>query len=122
MERFDKKNPKLHFRELAQLKQEGSPNAYITEFQKLAVTVSDISKQRFVMLFIEGLLEPLHGWVKAFKLETLQDVIVRTRDMEGAVPKTNFFSKPFIPQKGKDKKPTGKEGTGKERLDEATRN
>ena len=35
------------------------------------------------MLFIEGLLEPLRGWVKAFKTETLQDVIVKTRDMEG---------------------------------------
>jgi hypothetical protein len=122
MERFDKKDPELHFRELAQLKQEGSPDTYITEFQKLAVIVSDISEQRLVMLFIEGLLEPLRGWVKDFKPETLQDAIVRTRDMEGTVPKTKIFSKPFIPQKGKDKKPTGKEGTGKERLDEATRN
>jgi hypothetical protein len=42
--------------------------------------------------------------------------------MEGAIPKTNTFSKPFIPQKGKDKKPPMKEETGKERLDEATRN
>jgi hypothetical protein len=42
--------------------------------------------------------------------------------MEGAVPKTKTFSKPFIPQKGKDKKPPLKEGTGKERLDEATWN
>ena len=42
--------------------------------------------------------------------------------MEGTVPKTKIFSKPFIPQKGKDKMPTGKEGTRKERLDEATRN
>jgi hypothetical protein len=122
MERFDKKDPKLHFKELAQLKQEGSPDAYITEFQKLAVMVSDISEQRLVMLFIEGLLEPLRGWVKDFKPETLQDAIVRTRDMEGAVPKTKFFSKPFIPQKSKDKKPPGKEGTGKEKLDEATKN
>jgi hypothetical protein len=45
MERFDKKDPELHFRELAQLKQEGSSDAYITEFQKLAVTVSDISSK-----------------------------------------------------------------------------
>jgi hypothetical protein len=48
----------------------------------------------------------------------LKDAIVRTRDIEGAVPKTNFFPKPFIPQKRKDKNPPGKEGTGKERLDE----
>jgi hypothetical protein len=74
------------------------------------------------MLFIEGLLEPLCGWVKDFNPETLQDVIVRTRDMEGAVPKTKKKSKPFIPQKIKNKNPPGKEGIGKEILDEATNN
>jgi hypothetical protein len=82
----------------------------------------DIFKQRLVLLFIEGLLEPLRGWVKDIKPETLQDSVVRTRDMEGAVPKTNLFSKPFVPQKHKDKKPPGKEGTCKESLDEETRN
>jgi hypothetical protein len=99
MERFDKKDPELHFRELAQLKQEGSPDAYITEFQKLAVTVSDISEQRLVMLFIEGLLEPLHGWVKDFKPETLQDAIVRTRDMEGKSLKPKFSPNPLFHRK-----------------------
>jgi hypothetical protein len=107
---------------LAQLKQVGTPDAYITEFQRIAVTVTDISEQRLVMLFTEGLSEPLRGWVKAFKPETLQDAIIRTRDMEDAVPKTKTFSKPFIPQKNKDKKPFQKEGTGKEKMDEATRN
>jgi hypothetical protein len=71
MERFDKKGPKLHFRELAHIKQEGTPNAYITKFQRLAVTVIDIFELILVMLFIEGLFEPLHSWVKDFKLETL---------------------------------------------------
>jgi hypothetical protein len=42
--------------------------------------------------------------------------------MEGAIPKTKTFSKPFIPQKGKDKNPPVKEGIGKERLDEETQN
>jgi hypothetical protein len=107
MERFDKKDPELHLRELAQLKQEGSPNAYIIEFHKLAVTMSDISEQRLVMLFIEGLLEPLRGWVKTFKPETLQDAIDRTRDMEGTVPKTNFFSKPFYSTKRKGQETVG---------------
>jgi hypothetical protein len=122
MERFDRKDLEIHFRELAQLKQVGTPDAYITEFQKLVVTVTDISEQRLVMLFTKGLSEPLCGWVKAFKPETLQDAIIRTRDMEDVVPKTKTFSKPFIPQKNKDKKPFQKEGTGKEKMDEATRN
>jgi hypothetical protein len=42
--------------------------------------------------------------------------------MEDAVPKTKKFSKSFIPQKNKDKKPFQKEGTGKEKMDEATHN
>jgi hypothetical protein len=30
MDRFDRKDPKIHFRELVQLKQTSSPKAYIT--------------------------------------------------------------------------------------------
>ena len=44
MERFGKKDTKLNFKEMAQLKQVGTPDAYITEFQRLVVTVIDISK------------------------------------------------------------------------------
>jgi hypothetical protein len=84
--------------------------------------VTDISEHRLVMLFTEGLVEPLRGWVKSFKPETLHDAIIRTRDMEDAIPKTNTFSKPFVPQKNKDKKPFQKDGTSKENLDEATHN
>jgi hypothetical protein len=29
--------------------------------------VQDVSQYRIVMLFIEGLMEPLKGWVKDFK-------------------------------------------------------
>ena len=63
--------------------------------------MTNISEQRLVMLFTKGLSEPLHGWVKAFNPETLQDAIIRTWDMEDAVPKKKTFSKPFIPQKTK---------------------
>ena len=34
MERFDKRDPEIHFRELAQLKQTGSVEAIISEFQE----------------------------------------------------------------------------------------
>jgi hypothetical protein len=44
MERFDKKDPKLHLRDLAQIKKEGTPDAYITRFQRLVVTVTNISE------------------------------------------------------------------------------
>jgi hypothetical protein len=122
IELFDKKDPEFHFRELTQLKQEGSPNNYITKFKKLEVMMSNIYEQRLVMYFIEGLFEPLRGWVKDFKTKTLQDVIPRTRNMQGVVPKIKKNSKPFIQQKTKDKKPPQKEGTCKEKLYEATKN
>jgi len=51
--------------------------------------------------------------VKAFKLDTLQDSIIWTQDMEDAVPKTKKLSKSFISQKNKDKNPFKKEGMGK---------
>jgi hypothetical protein len=59
IERFDRKDPELHFRELAQLKQTGIPEAYISEFQRVVVMVTDILEARLVMLFVEGLSEPL---------------------------------------------------------------
>jgi len=71
MERFDKKDFKIHFRELAQLKQTGSTKAFISEFQRITVIVTDVSESRLIMLFSEALTEPLQGWVKAYKPSTL---------------------------------------------------
>ena len=64
MERFDRKDPEIHFRELAQLKQTGSVEAFISEFQRVAVMVIDVSENMLIMLFNEALTEPLWGWVK----------------------------------------------------------
>jgi hypothetical protein len=43
--------------------------------------VQDVSQTRLMILFTEGLMEPLKGWVKAFKPTNLQDAIWRTRDL-----------------------------------------
>jgi hypothetical protein len=43
--------------------------------------VQDISPTGFMMLFTEGLMEPLRGWVKTFNPTSLHDVIWRTRDL-----------------------------------------
>ena len=67
MERFEKKDPEIHFRELAQLKQTGSVEAFILEFQRIVVMVTDVSESRLIMFFSEDLTEPLRGWVKAYK-------------------------------------------------------
>jgi hypothetical protein len=61
MDRFDRRDPEIHFRDLAQLRQTGTAEAFISEFQRVDVAVTDISKPRLVMLFTEGLTEALRG-------------------------------------------------------------
>jgi hypothetical protein len=99
------------------LRQTGTAKAFISEFQWVAVAVTDISKSRLVMLFTEGLREPLRGWVKAYRPHTLQDAIRRTRDLADSVPKI----KPFVPQRDRDQKNPQREWKGKPKLDDDTR-
>jgi hypothetical protein len=121
MDRFDRRDPKIHFRDLAQLRQTGTPDAFITEFQRIVMTMTDILEPRLIMLFTEGLTEPLRGWVKAYRPHTLQDSILHTRDLADSMSKTKTFSKPFVPQKDRDRKPFQREWKGKEKLDDDTR-
>jgi hypothetical protein len=102
------------------LRQVGTTKAFISEFQQVAVAVTDISEPQ-IMLFTEGLTEPLRGWVKAYRPHTLQDAILRARDLADSVPKTKPFSKPFVQQKDRDRKPFQREWKGKEKLDDDTR-
>ena len=55
IDRFDRKDPEIHFRELAQLRQAGNAESYISEFQRVVVMVTDITEPRLIMLFIEGI-------------------------------------------------------------------
>jgi hypothetical protein len=105
MDKFDRRDLEIHFRCLARLRQIGTTKAFITEFQQVAVVVTDISEPRMIMLFTKGLTEPLRGWVKAYRPPTLQDAILRTRDLADLVPKTKPFSKLFVPQRDRDRKP-----------------
>jgi hypothetical protein len=66
MYRFDRRDPEIHFRDLAQLRQTGITEAFISEFQRVVVAVTDISEPQLIMLFTEGLTKPLRGWVKAY--------------------------------------------------------
>jgi hypothetical protein len=52
MDRFAQNYLEIHFRDFAQLRQTSTPKAYITDFQRMAVMVTDISQQRLVMLFM----------------------------------------------------------------------
>lgn len=49
----------MYFQELTQLRQKGSLESYVVEFQRLVVMVTDLSMTWLIMLFVEGLLEPL---------------------------------------------------------------
>jgi hypothetical protein len=118
IDRFDREDPELHFRELTQIKQTGSPEAFIEEFQKVAVKVPDMSESRLLMIYTEALNDPLHGWVKAFKPATLHDAIEHTRDLTGAASKNKFTPKPPTFTRGRDTKKMDK---GKGKMDEATR-
>jgi hypothetical protein len=51
--------------------QRGTAEAYTNEFHRLAVMVQVMSPTRLMMPFTEGLMEPLKGWVKAFKPTSL---------------------------------------------------
>ena len=46
MERLDRKDHEIPFKELAQLNQGGTPKAYMLEFEKLLVMVFDVSMAR----------------------------------------------------------------------------
>lgn len=98
IKRFDRKDPKMYFRELARLKQVGGLETYIGKFQRLAKMVPSISKRRLVILFMEGLLEPLRGWVEAFDPLTLLEVMKKARSMELEHPEVSFHRN-FLPTK-----------------------
>ena len=55
MEIFERKYPELPFKELAQLKQVGIPEAYMLEFEKISVMVSHVSMDMFVYYSLKDL-------------------------------------------------------------------
>jgi hypothetical protein len=61
MDRFNRREPKIHFRDIAQLRQTGTTETFISEFQRVAVAMTDISEPWLIMLFTEGFTEPLRG-------------------------------------------------------------
>ena len=78
---------------LAQIKQHGSLDAYVNDFQQLSDMVPNISERRLVVLFMEGLMEPLKGWLKYFDPPSLQEAIKKARSMEFAAPKSKSLHK-----------------------------
>ena len=57
------------------LRQTRHAEAYVNEFQRIAIMVPDMPQKRSVMLFIEGLQDKVKGLVRAFQQATLKDAI-----------------------------------------------
>ena len=106
MDIFERKDPKLPFKELVQLKQVGTPEAYMLEFENISVMVFDVSMDRLVLLFTEGLIERLRGIMKSHKPTTLKDAMNLTRDLQTVLPRTKYPPKPNFASEFKEgKKP-----------------
>jgi hypothetical protein len=128
IDRFDLGDPELHFQELTQLKKIGTTEAYIDEVHRLAVMVQDMSPTKLMMFFTEGLMEPLKGWVKAFKPTSLQEAIWKTRDL-GLAAKPKFIPRSPFNSGGRDQMPPTNQGgrdpkgydKGRGRIDDNTR-
>ena len=93
IERFDGKDPELNFKDLVQLRKTGSDDQFIAEFHKLFVLVTDISERRRVVLFMDGLAEPLKGWVKGFNPSILSEAISKARSMAFLILSKSLTSK-----------------------------
>lgn len=116
---FDGKDLELNFKDLAQLRQTGSVDQYIAEFQKISVLVTDISERRCIVLFMDGLTEPLKGWVKGFNLVALLEAIKKTRSVApSSASSSRSYSHPKPPAFPRDK--VNKLPPRKSSLDETT--
>ena len=66
--------------------------------------VIDISESSLILLFTEGLAEPLKGLVKAYRPITLQEAVSRTRDLQDAIPRTKYPPRTPLPHKFQNQK------------------
>ena len=90
------------------------------EFQKISLLVTNIFKRRWIVIFMDGLIEPLKGWVKGFNPTTLSEAIKKAWSMASSSMSSSWgysHSKPPMFPRDKDNKPLPK----KPSLDEATR-
>jgi hypothetical protein len=76
-------------------------DSYISDFQNLSMLVIDIFERRLIVLFIDGLFDPLKGWIKAFNSPSFQEAIKKARDMETSAFKNKFQSNDLQPEKEK---------------------
>ena len=72
--------------------------------------VFDVSMDRFVLFFTEGIKKPFRGVVKSHKLATFKDSMNLIRDLQNVLPRTKYPPKPNFPSKLKEGKKLWKKG------------
>ena len=73
IKRFDRKHPQENFKKLTQLRQQGTIEDYIKEFQRISIQFIGVDDECFTYLFIEGLKDSLKGILSALKPSSLDD-------------------------------------------------
>lgn len=69
------------------------------EFQQLSILVTKISERRLLVLFMDGLMDPLRGWIKALNSKILREAIKKYRDMDqGTINNKAPFQEPTKPK------------------------
>ena len=91
---FDK-DIEVYYNDLAQLRQGGSLDDFIDEFQRISVIVLDMTEQRKVMLFTKGLQDRFRGLVKVLKPDTLDDAIKITHELDSPSSILQPLKKPY---------------------------
>ena len=71
IDRFDSNDPELHFKDLNLLRQIGTVEQHISEFEKLAVLVTEIIERQKTVIFIDRLSDTTKGWVKSLNHPSL---------------------------------------------------
>ncbi|GLJ35771.1 hypothetical protein SUGI_0718350 [Cryptomeria japonica] len=98
-EQVPMKDPKIYFKELAQLKLVHNLESYIVEFQRLAEMVSSSLERRLVILFMEGLLDPLRDQeIEHEDSEIEKASEVSENELEGATH--NFIDEKLVARHG----------------------
>lgn len=76
---------------------------YISELQRLVVLVIDISEWRFVVLFMDGILDPLQGWVEGHDSITLQETTKKAHDVAPSSFRSRFQHRDSYMKQDKEK-------------------
>lgn len=100
--RFDEKDSEWYFQELVLLKQTGTVDEFISQFQELSVMIPDLPQKRLTHMFIEGLKDLTKNVVKPFEPQNLAEAIRKARRVESNQSKEKAKVYPSKPSYRRD--------------------